>query len=71
MQNTSFIERNFLQLTSKPLKIMAKKSKACSKVLRLMDADEDANYGKALRTVIKADKRLSKAKLEKELNTYI
>ncbi len=50
---------------------MAKKSKACSKVLRLMDADEDANYGKALRTVLKADKRLSKAKLEKELNTYI
>ena len=49
--------------------IMAKKSKACSKVLKLMD--KDYSYQKALKEVLKNDKRLSKKKLEKELNTYI
>jgi hypothetical protein len=50
-----------------------KKSKACSKVLRLMDTWEDGarQYGKALNQVLKADKRLSKKKLEKELDFYI
>jgi len=48
---------------------MAKKSKACSKVLKLMD--KNYSYQKALKEVLKHDKRLSKKKLEKELNTYI
>ena len=46
-----------------------KKSKAASKVLQLMD--EDYSYQKALKTVLSSDKRLSKAKLEKELDIYI
>lgn len=45
------------------------KSKAASKVLQLMD--KDFSYQKALSTTLKADKRLSKKKLEKELNNYI
>lgn len=48
-----------------------KKSKACSKVLQLMDSEEDYSYGKALKKVLSEDKRLSKTKLEKELNAYI
>lgn len=47
----------------------AKKSKACSKVLQLMD--KDYSYSEALKKVISEDKRLSKKKLEKELDTYI
>ena len=46
-----------------------KKSKACSKVLQLMD--KDYSYSEALKKVISEDKRLSKKKLEKELDTYI
>lgn len=46
-----------------------KKSKACSKVLNLMD--NDYSYSKALKKVLQEDKRLSKAKLEKELSIYI
>lgn len=45
------------------------KSKAASKVLKLMD--KDFSYSEALKKVLKEDKRLSKKKLEKELNTYI
>jgi hypothetical protein len=45
------------------------KSKAVSKVLQLMD--KDYSYEKALKEVLKSDKRLSKKKLEKELNAYI
>ena len=46
-----------------------KKSKACSTVLKLMDMD--FSYQQALKIVLKQDKRLSKVKLEKELNIYI
>ncbi|MDP3914393.1 MAG: hypothetical protein Q8R96_11740 [Bacteroidota bacterium] len=46
-----------------------KKSKSVSKVLQLMD--KDYSYQKALNSVLKSDKRLSKTKLEKELNLYI
>ena len=46
-----------------------KKSKACSKVLQLMD--QDYSYSKALRKTLNEDKRLSKVKLEKELENYI
>ncbi len=45
------------------------KSKAASKVLKLMD--KDYSYQKALKSVLKSDKRLSKSKLEKELDNYI
>jgi len=50
-----------------------KKSKACSKVLQLMDTwpDGASQYGKALNQVLKSDKRLSKKKLEKELDFYV
>ena len=52
-----------------------KKSKAASMVLRLMDMnDENDNpisYTKALNIVLNSDKRINKAKLEKELNRYI
>ncbi len=33
--------------------------------------DNDFSYEKALKQVLKSDKRLSKKKLEKELDTYI
>ena len=46
-----------------------KKSAACSKVLQLMDKDYE--YGAALRKVLKEDKRLSKTKLEAELDFYV
>jgi len=46
-----------------------KKSKACSTVLKLMDMD--FSYQDALKIVLKKDKRLSKKKLETELNKYI
>jgi len=46
-----------------------KKSKACSTVLKLMDMD--FSYTEALKIVLKKDKRLSKKKLETELNKYI
>ena len=45
------------------------KSKACSKVLKLMD--KDISYSKALKSVLSSDKRLKKSKLEKELNKYV
>lgn len=46
-----------------------KKSRACSKVLQLMD--NDYSYGSALKKVLSEDKRLSKERLEKELAMYI
>lgn len=48
-----------------------KRSKACTKVLRLMDSEEDASYCDALKKVLSEDKRLSREKLEKELAKYI
>lgn len=45
------------------------KSKAASKVLKLMD--QDVSYQNALKKVLASDKRLSKSKLEQELNKYI
>jgi hypothetical protein len=45
------------------------KSKSASKVLQLMD--KDFSYEKALRKTLREDKRLSKKKLEKELDIYI
>jgi len=46
-----------------------KKSKACSKVLQLMD--QDYSYQKALNKTLREDKRLSRKKLENELDHYI
>ena len=46
-----------------------KKSKAASKVLQLMDMDY--SYQQALKKTLKEDRRLSKKKLEIELNHYI
>lgn len=48
-----------------------KRSKACTKVLQLMDSEEDYTYCKALRKVLSEDKRLSREKLEKELRLYV
>ena len=45
------------------------KSKSASNVLKLMDMD--FSYQEALRHVLKKNKKLSKAKLERELNYYI
>lgn len=45
------------------------KSKACKKVLQLMD--KDYSYQKALKKTLSEDKRLSKKNLERELNKYI
>ena len=45
------------------------KSKAASKVLKLMD--KNLSYQNAIKLVLKEDKRLSKKKLESELNKYI
>lgn len=46
-----------------------KKSKAASKVLKLMD--NDYSYSEALKEVLKSDKRINKKRLEKELDKYI
>jgi hypothetical protein len=46
-----------------------KKSAAASNVLQLMDKDFD--YQEALEVTLSGDKRLSKEKLEKELNHYV
>lgn len=46
-----------------------KKSKAASKVLKLMD--NDYSYSLAVKKTLKEDKRLSKKKLEAELTCYI
>lgn len=62
-------------LPSKKMKVKTKtftkpkKTVACSKVLQLMD--KDYSYQKALKEVLKNDKRLNKAKLEIELDKYI
>jgi hypothetical protein len=45
-----------------------RKTKSASKVLRLMD--RDVSYGAAVRAVVKSDK-ISKAKLERQLNPFI
>jgi hypothetical protein len=47
------------------------KSKEASKVLQLMDEDEDANYCKALKTVLESNPGLDRAILEAELDKYI
>jgi len=47
------------------------KSKEASAVLKLMDADEDGDYQKALAAVLKANPHADKKKLEKELDKYI
>jgi hypothetical protein len=46
-----------------------KKSIAASKVLQLMD--QDVSYQTALKIVLIEDRRLSKIRLEKELNNYV
>lgn len=53
------------------MKTKIKKSAAAKKVLQLMDSEEDYSYQKALKKVLQDDKRLSKKKLEQELNYYI
>ena len=45
------------------------KSKACKSVLQLMG--KDYSYQKALKKTLACDRRLSKEKLEKELDYYI
>ena len=45
------------------------KSKAASKVLKMMD--KDYTYAAALKKVLQEDKRLSKKNLEAELNAYV
>ena len=50
-------------------KIQGKKSKACSKVLQLMD--DDYSYEQALKKVLSENKGLNKKRLETELNNYI
>ena len=47
------------------------KSKEASAVLQLMDADEDADYEKALKAVLKKYPKVDKKALEKELDKYI
>ncbi len=47
----------------------SKKSKAASRVLRLMD--EDYSYQEALRISLRENKGVGKRSLEKELNRYI
>ena len=49
--------------------INGNKSKAVSKVLQLMD--QDYSYSQAIKIVLNENKKLSKKKLEKELNKYI
>ena len=51
--------------------VLEEKSKEASEVLQLMDDDEDANYGKALKAVLKKYPKVDKKTLEKELNKYI
>lgn len=51
--------------------ILEEKSKEASEVLQLMDKDEDADYGKALKAVLKKYPKVDKKALEKELNKYI
>ena len=51
------------------MKSKKSKSKAASAVLQLMD--KDMTYSQALKKVLSSDKRLSKNKLEKELDKYI
>ncbi len=63
------LEKTGLKGVSKKTSSKPKKSVACSKVLQLMD--EDYSYQKALREVLKKNKRLDKAKLEAELDNYI
>ena len=46
-----------------------KKSKAASRVLRLMD--EDYSYQEALRIALRENKGVGKRSLEKELDRYI
>ena len=64
--NSSNFGNKMKAFFNKPKK---KKSKACSKVLRLMD--QDYGYEKALRKVLREDKRLSKKLLEEELDFYV
>ena len=70
------IKVTFLCLTLNKIKKLLKKflkkwfsPSKTSKVLQLMD--KDLSYEKALKKVLNEDKRLSKKKLEKELDTFI
>ena len=45
------------------------KTKQCKRVLQLMD--QDFNYQKALKKVLKDNPGIEKTELEKELNIYI
>jgi hypothetical protein len=51
------------------MKSKKSKSKAASAILKLMD--KDMSYSQALKKVLSSDKRLSKDKLERELDIYI
>lgn len=51
------------------IKSPANKSKAASRVLRLMD--EDYSYQQALKIALKENKGVGKRTLEKELDRYI
>ena len=51
--------------------ILEEKSKEASEVLQLMDAEEDPDYEKSLKAVLKKYPKVDKKKLEKELDKYI
>ena len=54
---------------AKKRKTKKRKSAAVSKVLKLMD--KDFSYTRAVKSVLRSDKRLARWKLEKELEQYI
>lgn len=51
--------------------ILEAKSKEASEVLQLMDAEEDPDYEKSLKAVLKKYPKVDRKKLEKELDKYI
>lgn len=51
--------------------ILNEKSKEASEVLQLMDAEEDPDYEKSLKAVLKKYPKVDRKALEKELNKYI
>ena len=51
--------------------VLNEKSKEASEVLQLMDKDEDPDYGKALKAVLKKYPKVDKKALEKELSKYV
>ena len=68
-QNHQPIHTHFLSKKESVNGINGNKSKAVSKVLQLMD--QDYSYSQAIKIVLNENKKLSKKKLEKELNKYI